>query len=198
MLEEFNLRQFLSAFVVLFAVIDAPGSIPAILKLKRSEKIINAEMVAILSLMMFLGFFYVGEAFLNLFKLDISSFAVAGSLIIFIIAMEMILDINIFHEQPDMPKDATFIPVVFPLFAGAGALTTLLAIRAQFSDINIIAAILANIVVIYIVTKAAKKLSLILGKGLIYMLQKFFGIILLAISVKLFTTNITVLIEHIK
>ena len=198
MLEEFNLRQFLSAFVVLFAVIDAPGSIPAILKLKRNEKIINAEMVAVLSLMMFLGFFYVGEAFLNLFKLDISSFAVAGSLIIFIIAMEMILDINIFHEQPDMPKDATFIPVVFPLFAGAGALTTLLAIRAQFSDINIIAAILANIVVIYIVTKAAKKLSLILGKGLIYMLQKFFGIILLAISVKLFTTNITVLIEHIK
>ena len=198
MLEEFNLRQFLSAFVVLFAVIDAPGSIPAILKLKRNEKIINAEMVAVLSLMMFLGFFYVGEAFSNLFKLDISSFAVAGTLIIFIIAMEMILDINIFHEQPDMPKDATFIPVVFPLFAGAGALTTLLAIRAQFSDINIIAAILANIVVIYIVTKAAKKLSLILGKGLIYMLQKFFGIILLAISVKLFTTNITVLIEHIK
>ena len=198
MLEEFNLRQFLSAFVVLFAVIDAPGSIPIILKLKRSGRTINAERAGILSLVMFLGFFYVGEAFLNLFKLDISSFAVAGSLIIFIMALEMILDIDIFHEKPDMPKDATFIPLVFPLFAGAGALTTLLSIRAQFSDANIIAAIIANILVIYGVVKTAKKLNNILGNGFIYMLQKFFGIILLAISVKLFTTNITVLIEHIK
>ncbi len=198
MLEEFNLRQFLSAFVVLFAVIDAPGSIPIILKLKRSGRTINAERAGLLSLVMFLGFFYVGEAFLNLFKLDISSFAVAGSLIIFIMALEMILDIDIFHEKPDMPKDATFIPLVFPLFAGAGALTTLLSIRAQFSDANIIAAIIANILVIYGVVKTAKKLNNILGNGFIYMLQKFFGIILLAISVKLFTTNITVLIEHIK
>ena len=198
MLEEFNLRQFLSAFVVLFAVIDAPGSIPIILKLKRSGRTINAERAGILSLVMFLGFFYVGEAFLNLFKLDISSFAVAGSLIIFIMALEMILDIDIFHEKPDMPKDATFIPLVFPLFAGAGALTTLLSIRAQFSDANIIAAIIANILVIYGVVKTAKKLNNYLGNGFIYMLQKFFGIILLAISVKLFTTNITVLIEHIK
>ncbi len=198
MLEEFNLRQFLSAFVVLFAVIDAPGSIPIILKLKRSGRTINAERAGLLSLVMFLGFFYVGEAFLNLFKLDISSFAVAGSLIIFIMALEMILDIDIFHEKPDMPKDATFIPLVFPLFAGAGALTTLLSIRAQFSDANIIAAIIANILVIYGVVKTAKKLNNYLGNGFIYMLQKFFGIILLAISVKLFTTNITVLIEHIK
>ena len=198
MFEEFNLRQFISAFVVLFAVIDAPGSIPVILKLKRGGKIKKKKKAALLSFIMFLGFFYVGEAFLNLFKLDISSFAVAGSLIIFIMALEMILDIDIFHERPDMPKDATFIPIVFPLFAGAGALTTLLAIRAQFADINIIAAIIANIIVIYGVIKTAKRLNLILGNGFIYMLQKFFGIILLAISVKLFTTNITVLIEHIK
>lgn len=198
MFEEFNLRQFLSAFVVLFAVIDAPGSLPVILKLKRGGKTVNPERAALLSLIMFLGFFYVGEAFLNLFKLDLSSFAVAGSLIIFIMALEMILDIDIFHERPDMPKDATFIPVVFPLFAGAGALTTLLSIRAQFADINILTAILANIIVIYSVVKMAKKLNAILGNGFIYMLQKFFGIILLAISVKLFTTNITVLIEHIK
>lgn len=198
MLEEFNLRQFLSAFVVLFAVIDAPGSIPVILKLKRGGKQIHAERAAILSLIMFLGFFYVGEAFLNLFKLDISSFAVAGSLIIFIMALEMILDIDIFHERPDMPKDATFIPIVFPLFAGAGALTTLLSIRAQFSDINIITAIIANIIVIYCVVKMAKKLNGILGNGVIYMMQKFFGIILLAISVKLFTANITILLENLK
>ena len=198
MLEEFNLRQFISAFVVLFAVIDAPGSIPVILKLKRGGKTVHAEKAALLSFIMFLCLFYVLDAFLNFFKFDISSFAVAGSLIIYIMALEMILDIDIFHERPDMPKDATFIPIVFPLFAGAGALTTLLAIRAQFADINIIAAIIANIIVIYGVIKTAKRLNLILGNGFIYMLQKFFGIILLAISVKLFTTNITVLIEHIK
>lgn len=198
MLEQFNLRQFISAFVVLFAVIDIIGSIPIILKLRRCGKKIHAERVAIVSLLMFLGFFYVGEAFLELFKLDISSFAVAGSLIIFIMALEMILDIDIFHERPDMPQDATFIPLVFPLIAGAGALTTLLSIRAQYADVNILLAILANMLIVFFVVKMAKKLGHFLGNGVIYMLQKFFGIILLAISVKLFTTNITILIEHIK
>ena len=198
MFANFNLRQFISAFVVLFAVIDIIGSIPIILKLRRCGKKIHAERVAIISLFMFLGFFYVGEAFLDLFKLDISSFAVASSLIIFIMALEMILDIDIFHERPDMPKDATFIPLVFPLIAGAGALTTLLSIRAQYADINILLAILANMLIVFLVVKMAKKLGHILGNGVIYMLQKFFGIILLAISVKLFTTNITFLIEHIK
>lgn len=197
MFAEFSLRQFLSAFVVLFAVIDIVGSIPIILKLRRCGKKIHAERVAILSLAMFIGFFYVGEAFLTLFKLDISSFAVAGSLIIFIMALEMILDIDIFHERPDMPQDATFIPLVFPLIAGAGALTTLLSIRAQYESINILLAILANMIVVYFVVKLAKKLGHILGAGIIYMLQKFFGIILLAISVKIFTTNITFLIDHI-
>ena len=198
MLSQFNLRQFISAFVVLFAVIDIIGSIPVILKLRRSGKNVNAERVAILSLLMFLCFFYVGEAFLALFKLDIFSFAVAGSLIIFIMALEMILDIDIFHERPDMPQAATFIPLVFPLIAGAGALTTLLSIRAQFADINILLAIFANMLIVYLVVKMAKKIGHILGTGVIYMLQKFFGIILLAISVKLFTSNITILIENIK
>lgn len=197
MFSEFSFRQFLSSFVVLFAVIDIVGSIPIILKLRRCGKKIHSERAAILSLIMFLTFFYVGEAFLALFKLDISSFAVAGSLIIFIMALEMILDIDIFHERPDMPQDATFIPLVFPLIAGAGALTTLLSIRAQYADINILLAILANILIVYIVLKMAKYLGQVLGAGIIYMLQKFFGIILLAISVKLFTTNITILIEKI-
>ena len=198
MFAEVNLRHFLSAFVVLFAVIDIIGSIPIILKLRRGGKKIHAERVALIALVMFLGFFYVGEAFLALFKLDISSFAVAGSLIIFIMALEMILDIDIFHERPDMPKDATFIPLVFPLIAGAGALTTLLSIRAQYEDINILLAIIANMLIVYLVVKLAKRLGHILGSGVIYMLQKLFGIILLAISVKIFTTNITFLIESIK
>ena len=156
MFGHFDWHHFISAFVVLFAVIDITGNIPVILTLKKRGKKINALKAALLSLVMFFIFFYVGEAFLNLFNVDISSFAVAGSLIIFIVAMEMILDIEIFHDQPDAPKDATFVPVVFPLIERR------------------------------------------LGPGLIYMLQKFFGIILLAISVKLFMTNITPLLASLK
>ena len=193
----FSLQQFFSSFLVLFAVIDIIGSIPIILNLKKRGKKISPSHVALMSFAMFMAFFYIGEAFLALFKLDISSFAIAGSLIIFVMALEMILDIEIFHERPDTPQDATFIPLVFPLIAGAGALTTLLSIRAQYDDINIIAAIIANMGIVYMVVRLAKRIEKKLGAGIIYMLQKFFGIILLAISVKLFTTNLTILIENI-
>ena len=197
MFGEFNWHHFISAFVVLFAVIDITGNIPVILTLKKRGKKINALKGALLSLIMFFLFFYVGEAFLNLFGVDISSFAVAGSFIIFIVAMEIILDIEIFRDQPDTPKDATFVPVVFPLIAGAGALTTLLSIRSQYSDISILAAVIANMVIVYLVLKLTKKIESILGRGFIYMIQKFFGIILLAISVKLFMANITRLLAQL-
>ncbi len=144
---------------------------------------------------MFLGFFYVGEAFLTLFHVDISSFAIAGSLIIFVMALEMILDIEIFKNAPDSPKEATFVPVVFPLIAGAGALTTLLSIRSQYANINIILAVLLNVLWVYIVLRLTRKIDKFLGAGTIYMLQKFFGIILLAISVKLFTHNLAILMK---
>lgn len=198
MFAQFNLQQFIGAFVVLFAVIDIIGTTPIILNLKKNGKKIHAAKASLLSFVMFIGFFYVGEAFLNLFNLDISSFAVAGSLIIFIMAMEMILDIEIFKDRPNSPKDATFIPIVFPLVAGAGALTTLLSIRSQYADINVILAIIANVIVVFFVLKLAKKIEQKLGLGIIYMMQKFFGIILLAISVKLFITNITLLISQIR
>ena len=120
MFSEFSMRQFVSAFVVLFAVIDVLGSVPIILKLKRKGKKIRAGKIALWSFLMFIGFFYIGEFFLHLFKLDMSSFAIAGSLIIFVMAMEMILDIEIFREGPDTPKDSVFVPLVFPLIAGAG------------------------------------------------------------------------------
>ena len=197
MFAEFDLRQFVSAFVVLFAVIDILGSVPVILKLKRKGKKVRAGKIAFWSFLMFIGFFYIGEFFLNLFKLDISSFAIAGSLIIFIMAMEMTLDIDIFREGPDTPKDSVFVPLVFPLIAGAGALTTLLTIRAQFADVNVLLAIVANMLVVYAVIKLAKWIEVKLGASFIYMLQKIFGIILLAISVKLFITNITILIDQI-
>lgn len=197
MFAHFNLQELIGAFVVLFAVIDVIGSVPIIINLKKHGKKINPERVSLYSFFMFIGFFYVGDFCLNLFNLDLSSFAIAGSLIIFIMAMEMILDIEIFRESPDTPKDATFVPLVFPLIAGAGALTTLLSIRAQYADINVFLAIVANIVVIYFVVRAAKVIEQKIGQGGIYVLKKCFGIILLAISVKIFITNLTILIEQI-
>lgn len=192
MMGQFNLREFLSAFIVLFAIIDIIGTLPIVLNLRKKGKIISAERASILSLVMFIGFFYVGEAFLRLFNLDISSFAIAGSIILFVLALEMILDIQLFHDSPDLPKDATVTPVVFPLIVGAGSMTTLLSIRSQFSDINILLAIVLNIVIIFIALKLAKSFEKVLGPGIVYILQKLFGIILLAISVKLFITNLTV------
>ncbi len=197
MFSQFDLQQFIGAFVVLFAVIDVIGVVPIIINLKKHGKKINAEKVSIYSLIMFIGFFYIGEVFLQLFNLNLSSFAVAGSLIIFMMALEMILDIEIFREGPDTPQDATFVPLVFPLIAGAGALTTLLSIRAQYNDMNVIFAVIANVIVIYGVVKAADFIQNKVGIGGIYFLKKCFGIILLAISIKLFLTNLTILIQQI-
>lgn len=195
MLGHFNLQEFISAFFVLFAIIDIPGSIPIILALRKRGRKIHATKATLLSFMMFIIFFFVGEAFLTLFNVDIASFAIAGSLIIFVMALEMILDIRIFQETDDAPKDSTFFPVVFPLIAGAGALTTLISIRSQYDNINILLAVTANMLVIYTVLKLTKRLEQWLGAGILYMVRKFFGIILLSISVKLFTSNLTHLID---
>ena len=197
MFSELNLRDFFSAFVVLFAIIDITGSIPIVINMRKKGKIISSSKASIIALIMFVGFFYLGDAFLRLFGLDISSFAVAGSFILFIMALEMILDIQIFRDSPDLPKDATFTPVVFPLIVGAGSMTALLSLRAEFADINILAAILANVIVVYFALKLAKKFEHFINPGVIYMLQKVFGIILLAISVKLFLTNLSALIKAI-
>lgn len=193
----FSLREFLSAFVVLFAVIDIIGTAPIIIDLRKKGKIVSASRAGLISLVVFIGFFYLGEAFLRLFHLDISSFAVAGSIIIFALSMEMILDIKIFHDSPDLPKDATITPVVFPLIVGAGSLTTLLSIRAQYQDINILLAVVANMIIVFLVLVLAKRFEKILAPGVIYIFQKLFGIILLAISVKLFITNLSLLIKEI-
>ena len=195
MLGHFNLQEFISAFFVLFAIIDIPGSIPIILALRKRGRKIHATKATLLSFMMFIIFFFVGEAFLTLFNVDIASFAIAGSLIIFVMALEMILDIKIFQETDDAPKDSTFFPVVFPLIAGAGALTTLISIRSQYDNLNILLAVTANMLVIYIVLTLTKRLEQWLGAGILYMVRKFFGIILLSISVKLFTSNLTHLID---
>ncbi len=197
MFTKFNLTECTSAFVVLFAIIDVLGNIPLFIRLNNKGKRISPKWGAILSLVMFLSFFYIGEAFLNLFGLDISTFAVAGSIVIFLIALEMILNTTLFQETPDDDNDATFMPVVFPSLAGAGVFTTLLSIRAEYADINILLALMVNVAIIYIVLLLSNKLQKNISKNILMMIQKFFGVILLAIAIKIFVTNITLLIERL-
>lgn len=197
MFADFNFQQLASAFIVLFAVIDIIGSIPIIIELKRKGKNVNAMKATLISFGLMLGFFYVGDFMLQLFHVDIESFAVAGSVIIFLMALEMILDVEIFKNQGPI-KEATLVPLVFPLLAGAGSFTTLLALRAEYASVNILLALLLNMIWVYFVVRVTSTVERILGKGGIYMIRKFFGIILLAIAVRLFTANITLLIEALK
>ncbi len=191
---ELSLQEIASAFMVLFAVIDITGAEPIIYDLQKNGKKISALKVALASFALLLGFLYAGDMLLELFSVDISSFAVAGSLVIFLLAVEMIFGILIFKN--DGPKDAaTIIPLVFPLIVGAGTLTTILSLRAEFHTINIIIALLLNTIVVYLVVKNVHIIEKVFGKGGVYILRKFLGIILLAISVKLFTSNLTSLIE---
>ena len=197
MFSSFDLRQCASAFIVLFAIIDAVGALPLLVRLNNKGKEINPKRGAVLSFIMFLSFFYIGEAFLKLFGLDISTFAVAGSIVIFLIALEMILNTEFFKDGPDAEKDATFMPVVFPTLAGSGVLTTLLSIRAQYHDINILIALIANVFVIYGVLVASKRIDKVVSKSILIMIQKLFGVILLAIAIKIFTTNLTIVVEKL-
>lgn len=195
--QEFNLREFLSAFVVLFAITDVPGNIPIVISMQNKGIHISARRSGLYSLLLLVFFFFVGEAFLRLFGLDLSSFAIAGSLIVFLISIEMILDINLFCEGTEVSGDATFVPVVFPLFVGAGVLTTLLSIRSQYADINVLSAVFADSLSVYLAIRLSRFFKKHLSQATIYILKKFFGMILLAMSVKLFITNVTVLIHQI-
>lgn len=197
MFKEFNIQQMTSAFIVLFAVIDIIGSIPIIIDLKEKGKEVNALKATLISFGLLLGFFYAGDIVLRLFHVDIESFAVAGALVIFLLSLEMILDIEIFKNQGPI-KEATLVPLVFPLLAGAGSFTTLLSLRAEYASVNIIVALVLNMLWVYWVVRMTRKVEKVLGKGGIYLIRKFFGIILLAISVKLFMSNITLLMEQIE
>ncbi len=196
LLSRLDIQQILSAFIVLFAVIDVLGSTPIFLSLKQQGRPVNAWKATLISLALMLAFFFAGDAMLRLFNVDIESFAVAGSLIIFLMSLEMILDVEIFKNQGPI-KEATLVPVVFPLLAGAGSFTTLLSLRAEYAQVNIIIGLLLNMVFVYIVLKATDRVEKIISKAAIYLLRKFFGIILLAISVRLFTANLSNLLENL-
>lgn len=194
MLSEFDWQQMFSAFIALFAVIDIIGAIPVIVDLKEKGKGVNALSATLISFALLLGFFFAGDMLLKLFRVDIESFAIAGAVVIFLFSLEMILDIEIFKNQGPI-KEATLVPLVFPLVAGAGSFTMLLSLRAEYASINIIVALLLNMIWVYFVVNMTGHVERFLGKGGIYIIRKFFGIILLAIAVRLFTANITLLIE---
>lgn len=194
MFSAFDWQQMTSAFIVLFAVIDIIGSIPIIINLKEQGKPVSAIKATLISGGMMVAFFYAGDMILRLFHVDIESFAVAGAFVIFLLSLEMILDVEIFKNQGPI-KEATLVPLVFPLLAGAGSFTTLLSLRAEFASVNILIALALNMLWVYLVLRMTGKVEQLLGKGGIYLIRKFFGVILLAISVRLFMTNITKLLE---
>ena len=196
LLSQLDLQQIVSAFIVLFVVIDIFGSTPIIINLKKQGRPVGAWKASSLSGALLLGFFFAGDAMLRLFSVDISSFAVAGALVIFLMALEMILDITIFKNQGPI-KEATLVPVVFPLIAGAGSFTTLLSLKAEFHSVNIITALVLNMLCVYIVIRATDWVERKISASFIYLLRKFFGIILLAISVRLFTANFMSLIHNL-
>lgn len=190
MLGEFNLQEFLSAFIVLFAIIDIIGSVPIIINLKQRERPVSELKATLISFSLMLVFFLAGDLLLKLFHVDITSFAAAGGIIIFCVSLEMILDIEIFKNNGPI-KEATLVPLVFPLLAGPGAFTTLLALKAEFASINILLGLTVNMLWVYFVLKLTDKVQRFLGEGGIFIVRKFFGVILLAISVKLITSNIS-------
>ena len=193
----FNTVEFFSAFIVLFAVIDPIGIMPIVLSIRDKGKIINPVKAVFFAFGLMFLFFFLGDWILNLFGVDINSFAVAGSLVIFLMALEMVLDIEIFKDSSIAANDATIVPLVFPLLAGAGSFTTLLSLKAEYASVNILVALVVNAVVVFAMLSATAFLQRMLGKGGIYFTRKFFGIILLAISVKLFTSNLSYLISQI-
>ena len=189
MFTSFSLQQAASAFIVLFAVIDIIGAVPVILNLKEQGKKIDAPKATLLSFLLLVSFFYAGDMLLRLFHVDIASFAVAGALVIFLMALEMLLDVEIFKNQSPI-KDATLVPLVFPLIAGAGSFTTLISLRAEYAGVNILVALVLNMFCVFLVLCMTDKVERLLGRGGIYIIRKFFGVILIAIAVRLFSTNI--------
>lgn len=183
--------------MVLFAIIDITGSIPIVINIKNKGKEVHPLRVSLISFFVLIIFLIAGEGILKLFNVDISSFAVAGALIIFVLATEMIFDVEIFKTQGPT-ESATIVPLVFPLIAGTGTITTLLSLRAEYHMINIIIALALNMVYVWIVLKYVSFVERIFGKSGVYILRKFFGIILLAIAVKLFSNNLLILIQSIK
>lgn len=198
MLEFFSQISFveiISVFIVMYAIIDITGSIPIFISMEDSGKHIKPLQATSVALGLFLVFFFTGEAILNLFGIDIHSFAVAGAFVLFLLALEMVMGRE-FIKNESTGSGASIVPVAFPLIAGPGAITALLSLRAEYATVNILIGLLLNIVIDYVVIRLLKKLQRWLGDEVVYVLRKFFGVILLAIALKLFANNIAVVIHN--
>lgn len=185
-----NLKEIVTAFMVLFAVIDVIGNIPVIIDLRKKAGKIQSEKAAIIAGLIMILFLFLGKNLLTFIGIDVNSFAVAGSFILFFIALEMILGITLYKDDDEAAITASVFPLAFPLIAGPGSLTTLLSLRAEFRLENIIIAVLMNVILIYIVLKSSSKIERLIGPNGIKIIRKIFGVILLAIAIKLFTANI--------
>ncbi|MDA8595328.1 MarC family protein [Flavobacteriaceae bacterium] len=192
---EFNIKDIFTVTMVLFAVIDIVGNIPMIIDLRQKAGHIQSEKATLIAGAILICFLFVGKEILNVIGIDVNSFAVAGSFILFFLALEMILGITLYKQDEEDAMTATVFPLAFPLIAGPGSLTTILSLRSEYSMISMIIGILINMIIIYIVLKTSKRIESIIGQNGIKIIRKIFGVILLAISVKLFTTNISTLLQ---
>lgn len=190
-----NLKEILTATMILFAVIDVIGNIPIIIDLRSKFGNIQSGKASVIAGVIMIAFLYLGSSILNLIGIDVNSFAVAGAFILFFIALEMILGVSLYKEEETNARTISVFPVAFPLIAGPGSLTTLLSLRAEFETINILIAIIINLFFMFIVLKTSNKLGRFIGDNGILIVRKVFGVILLAIAVKLFASNIQGLIS---
>ena len=190
----FNYNDALSAFLILFAVIDILGSIPIIVTLRKKVGQVQSEKATLVAGAIMIVFLFLGERILHLLGVDVQSFAIAGSFVLFFLALEMILGITLYKEES--PNTASIVPIAFPMIAGAGTMTSLVSLRAEFANINIIIAIVLNMIVVYAVLKNTERIERILGSGGLSILRKVFGVILPAIAVKLFFANLIPLLQH--
>ena len=191
---ELNFKEIFTAFMVLFAVIDIIGSIPIIIDLRKKVGHIQSGKASLIGGVILIVFLFLGKNILSLIGIDVYSFAVAGSFVLFFIALEMILGVTLYKDDENASITASVFPLAFPLIAGPGSLTTLLSLRAEFRLENIIVAVIINVIFIYIVLKTSSRIERIIGTNGINIIRKVFGVILLAIAVKLFTSNIKVLL----
>ncbi|WP_134091200.1 MarC family protein [Olivibacter sp. XZL3] len=183
----FNIKEIASVSMILFAIIDILGSIPIIIDLRQKAGKIESGKASIVAMVLMIAFLFIGESMLKLIGIDVASFAIAGSLVIFFIAMEMVLGMTFFKE--DSFETASIVPLAFPLIAGAGTMTTILSLKSEYATQNIIVGILVNIAIIYVVLKNTYRLEKLLGRTGLAVLRKAFGVILLAIAIKLFRSN---------
>ena len=193
-LQQISFVEIISVFIVMFAIIDITGSIPIFIGMEDSGKHIKPFHATSVALVLFLAFFFAGEKLLNLFGIDIASFAVAGAFVLFLLALEMVMGRE-FIKNESAGSGASIVPVAFPLIAGPGAITALLSLRAEYATVNIMLGLFANIIIDYVVIRLLKPLHRWLGDEVVFVLRKFFGVILLAIALKLFASNIVTVLK---